>query len=402
MAPRWWRSSMRSSREPRSRLRILASSNYFPEHIGGIERVAGDLVQALRARGHSVRWVAAETSDCPHRGNVEDAPVPAWNVTERRLGFPYPIPDPRCRHSLQEIVEASDVVHLHDCLYATNLMIFQAARKLGRPVVITQHVTEVPYRRWLLRAVQREAYRRLTEPMLSRADRVVFVSERVRARFADVVVGNRSEVIENGVDVPGLALPAQHERTRIRERLGYAASDTVLLFAGRFVEKKGLAHIRAAASARPLWRWLLVGRVDDEDPRTWRLPNVTVLDPVGHERMGSLYTAADLLVLPSTGEGLPVVVQEALISGTPVLTTVDTAASLAGDRGMVRAWDPAGGSLENAIADAVRQPEDPREIALHARHRWDLDDVATRYESLMQTALAAPRRTLQTPRLQRF
>jgi glycosyltransferase involved in cell wall biosynthesis len=378
-------------------VKILASSNYFPEHIGGIERVAGDLVHALRAKGHSVRWVAAETSENPHRGNGEDAPVPAWNVTERRLGFPYPIPDPRCRHSLEEIVDASDVVHLHDCLYATNLMIFRAARRLGRPVVITQHVTEVPYSRWLLRTVQREAYRRLTEPMLSRADRVVFVSERVRARFADVVGRHRSEVIENGVDVSGLELPAHHERKRIREQLGYAETDTVLLFAGRFVEKKGLRHIRTAAAARPLWRWLLVGRVDDEDPRGWCLPNVTVLDPVGHERMGSLYRAADLLVLPSSGEGLPVVVQEALISGTPVLTTVDTGASLAGHRGMVRAWDPASGSLESAIDAALRQPEDPNQIALHARHRWDLNDVAIRYERLMQTALDAPRRTRQTP-----
>jgi glycosyltransferase involved in cell wall biosynthesis len=378
-------------------VKILASSNYFPEHIGGIERVAGDLVHALRAKGHSVRWVAAETSENPHRGNAEDAPVPAWNVTERRLGFPYPIPDPRCRHSLEEIVDASDVVHLHDCLYATNLMIFRAARRLGRPVVITQHITEVPYRRWLLRTVQREAYRRLTEPMLSRADRVVFVSERVRARFADVVGRHRSEVIENGVDVSGLELPAHHERTRIREQLGYAETDTVLLFAGRFVGKKGLRHIRTAAAARPLWRWLLVGRVDDEDPREWCLPNVAVLDPVGHERMGSLYRAADLLVLPSTGEGLPVVVQEALISGTPVLTTVDTGASLAGHRGMVRAWDPAGGPLESAIDAALQQPEDPHEIALHARHRWDLNDVAIRYEALMQTALDAPRRTHQTP-----
>ncbi len=377
-------------------MKILASSNYFPEHIGGIERVAGDLVHALRARGHSVRWVAAETSECPHRGNVEDAAIPAWNVTERRLGFPYPIPDPRCRHSLEEIVDASDVVHLHDCLYATNLMIFRAARKLGRPVVITQHVTEVPYRRWLLRSIQREAYRRVTEPMLSRADRVVFVSDRVRARFAGVVVGNRSEVIENGVDVSGLALPAHHERARIREQLGYDESDTVLLFAGRFVEKKGLAHIRTAAAARPFWRWLLVGRVDDEDPREWCLPNVSVLDPVGHERMGSLYAAADLLVLPSAGEGLPVVVQEALISGTPVLTTVDTAASLAGHCGIVRAWDPATGPLETAVADALREPQDSREIALHALHRWDLDDVATRYEALMETALATPRRAHQT------
>jgi hypothetical protein len=64
---------------------------------------------------------------------------------------------------------------------------------------------------------------------------------------------------------------------------------------------------------------------------------------------------------------------------------------------MVRGWDPATGPLASAIDAALRQPEDPHEIALHARHRWDLNDVAIRYEALMQTALDAPRRTHQTP-----
>jgi glycosyltransferase involved in cell wall biosynthesis len=374
-------------------MRILASSNYFPEHIGGVERVAGDLVHALRARGHSVQWVAAETSAYPHRGDAEDAPIPAWNVTERRLGFPYPIADPRCRRTLQEIVESSDVVHLHDCLYATNLLLFRAARKLGRPVVITQHVTEVPYRSWLLRSIQGEAYRLLTEPMLSRADRVVFVSERVRARFASVVSRRRGEVIENGVDLSGLA-SQKAERRRVREELGFDVRDTVLLFAGRFVAKKGLAHIRAAAIARPTWRWLLVGRADDMDPRTWQLPNVTVLEPVGHERMGSIYSAANLLVLPSTGEGLPVVMQEALICGTQVVTTVDTATNLAIQRRMVHEWNPAGGSLVDAIIDALRSPLDSGEISRQARLRWDLAGVVVRYETLMAGALAAPRSAL--------
>lgn len=373
-------------------MRILASSNYFPEHIGGIERVAGDLVGGLRAQGHTVQWVAAEPSAYPHRGDAEDAPIPAWNVTERRLGFPYPLPDPRYRRALSEFVEASDVVHLHDCLYATNLLLFRAALKIGRPVVITQHVTEVPYRRWLVRSIQAKAYRLLTEPMLARADRVVFVSERVRARFQDVVSRRRSEVIENGIDVSRFGPPQAAERHRMRLELGFEDDETVLLFAGRFVAKKGLAHIRAAAAAEPFRRWLLVGRTDDEDPRSWQLANVTVVDPVGHERMRSMYAAADLLVMPGVGEGLPVVVQEALVCGTPVLTSVETAAGLAGRRSPVHEWDSATDSLSGAIDKALAQGRDVQAISTQARQRWDLAEVVKRYEVLMRTALALPRR----------
>ncbi len=373
-------------------MRILASSHYVPEHIGGIERVAGDLVGALRAQGHTVQWVAAEPSAYPHRGDAEDAPIPAWNVTERRLGFPYPLPDPRYRRALREFVEASDVVHLHDCLYATNLLLFRAALQIGRPVVITQHVTEVPYRRWLVRSIQGEAYRLLTEPMLARADRVVFVSERVRARFQDVVSRRRSEVIENGIDVSRFGPPQTAERHRMRQELGFEDDETVLLFAGRFVAKKGLAHVRAAATEKPSRRWLLVGRTDDEDPRSWQLANVTVVDPVGHERMRSMYAAADLLVMPGVGEGLPVVVQEALVCGTPVLTSVETAAGLAGGGAPVHEWDSATDSLSGAIDKALAQGRDVQAISTQARRRWDLADVVKRYEVLMRTALELPRR----------
>ena len=39
-----------------------------------------------------------------------------------------------------------------------------------------------------------------------------------------------------------------------------------------------------------------------------------------------LYQAADLLVLPSVGEGFPLVVQEAMACGTPALVGDETAA----------------------------------------------------------------------------
>ncbi len=40
--------------------------------------------------------------------------------------------------------------------------------------------------------------------------------------------------------------------------------------------------------------------------------------------MAALYRASDLLVLPSTGEGFPLVVQEALASGLPVVCSQET------------------------------------------------------------------------------
>src|SRR6185312_6621576 len=61
------------------------------------------------------------------------------------------------------------------------------------------------------------------------------------------------------------------------------------------------------------------------DPREWGAPNVAVFATLSGESLAPLYRACDVLVLPSVGEGFPLVVQEAMASGLPVLCGRDTA-----------------------------------------------------------------------------
>src|SRR5437016_9931261 len=110
-------------------MKILLASNYFlPEHEGGIETVAHSLAGCYRSAGHQVRWVAADCGVSPHRGHPDDVPLTALNVTEERLGVPYPLPAP---WSLPRLLAASawcDVMHLHDCLYPANVALFALSR----------------------------------------------------------------------------------------------------------------------------------------------------------------------------------------------------------------------------------------------------------------------------------
>src|SRR5207244_5280709 len=103
--------------------------------------------------------------------------------------------------------------------------------------------------------------------------------------------------------------PAKGERKQLRGELGMSDERRNLLFVGRFVEKKGLAAIRAMAAAKPEWDFWLAGG-GPIDPRSWELPNVKVLGRKSREELAELYRAADAPVLPSVGEGFPLVVQE--------------------------------------------------------------------------------------------
>ena len=97
--------------------------------------------------------------------------------------------------------------------------------------------------------------------------------------------------------------------------------------------------------------------------------------------------AADILVLPSHFEGTPNVVLEALASGRGVVATaVGGVPDLITDAKLgtlVPAGDP--DALGHAIADALRSPYDPDEVArLGARGGWAAS--ATALHAVLQEA----------------
>jgi phosphatidylinositol alpha-1,6-mannosyltransferase len=360
-------------------VKILVVANYFPEHVGGIGSVAGMLVAGYRAAGHEVAFAAARVE--PHSGPAGDLPLTAWNVAEDRFGFPYPLPGPVSAARLAALARAADVVHVHDCLYAASALAFSAARLARRPVLLTQHVAAIPYSSGLLRALQAGAYASLGRLLLSGADQVVFVSERVRRLFARVRFKRAPLLIENGVDMALFHPATPSERRRIRQRLGAPLDRPLLLFAGRFVEKKGVGLLQMVAAAEPEWEWLFVGGSGTIDPSGWRLPNVRVLEQVPQGELRDLYAAADLLVLPSVGEGFPLVVQEAMACGTPALVSPESASGITVGRELLLQAEPAAdavlASLRRLLPKLTGQSRS--RVAAFACSRWSAERAASEY-----------------------
>ena len=282
---------------------------------------------------------------------------------------------------------------MHDCLYAANLATFLAARRGRRPVLLTQHVAKVPYPNPLVRGLQSLAYASLGRAVLSRADQVVFVSEVVRQWFeARVRFRQPPIVIENGIDTELFKPASTREREAAREAAGVSPEKPLLLFAGRFVEKKGVRLLRPVIEATPQLSWLLIGRAGDVDPSTWGLPNLTVLAPLAPAKLRELYVAADLLVLPSSGEGFPVVAQEAMACGTPALLSAETASGMPAVRDNVFTTDTKTGGLQLDVERAlgvVRSDAGLRgRVAALARERWRADAVVVRYEDQLERLLS--------------
>lgn len=159
----------------------------------------------------------------------------------------------------------------------------------------------------------------LVEGRLSRlADRVTNVSENDRQLAETSGYGGRHVVIENAMpDVPPPApLPE-----------GVFPADKVnLLFVGRFDRQKGLDVLldayKQASSKRPDLHLHIIGAAveDGTDADASDLPeSITFHGWVTPDDIPAYYASADLVLMPSRWESLPMVIIEALRGGTPVM-----------------------------------------------------------------------------------
>lgn len=381
------------------RPRLLMVSHYFEERRGGIEIVAAALARELTAAGFEVTWLAVGSKT----GTEEDAwrrrGLAASGIAEALLKIPYPILSPSSWRVISEEAERSDVVLAHDALYLTSVAARCAARAHRKPFVVVQHIGFVPYRSRALRALMQLANRMLAAPLLRSADQVVFISH-LAARYFGVGGWRRPPLlIFNGVDTRVFS-PAQDAAavSRARAALALPADTPVALFVGRFVEKKGLKVLEHLARARTDVAFAFAGQ-GPLDPTSWGLTNVHTYRSLSGSSLAMLYQASDLLVLPSVGEGFPLVVQEALACGLAVLCGADTAEAdpraapfLEGVRVDLRHPDTTARTFSAAMTRLLGQP------ATDTGRRKRFDFARTSYSwRVSGEAYAQLLRRLQTP-----
>lgn len=304
--------------------------------LGGAERMMLELADGLRARGGQVHFVT------PEAGWLLPAAHAAGHGTTELTGRRGP--DVRLLFELVRTLRALKPTVVHAHMFGMAVYGSLAARLLGLPCVITLHeppvVTEARRRRWALRLA------------MALADASVAVSERMRRDTRDALGPSAPEavVIPNGV-VPLLGV-----RHRVREALGLTPEDFLAVAIGTVNTRKN--HVVATRALGQLPRALrchlaIAGR--DEGARgviaaaaaaggvTDRLHFLGVRHDIG-----DLLAAADLYLMPSRWEGLPMALIEAMMSGCPVI-----AAEVGGIPEII----------ESGVSGYLHEPEDVARLA---------------------------------------
>ncbi|MCC6500098.1 MAG: glycosyltransferase family 4 protein [Anaerolineales bacterium] len=302
-------------------MKILVVGNYFyPEHIGGVEIVTYNLVKQYRELGHQVRWVAADVPPRFRNGQRDDAPVRAWNFSEKQFGIPFPIPFPDVIARLYPSARWCDVVHLHDCLYPITVLSLLLAKLAGKAILVTQHTQLIPYESRLKTGIQALAMHTVGKAVHQFADHSVFISENTRDHLPFIAKRiKNSAVIQNGVDTEFFQPLPPESRMRMRKDITGVDDKPIVLFVGRLVAIKGIQFLIPLIEAHQEWHWLIVGRPDEFDPSQWKFPNVTFRASLGLEEIRDAYSVADLSVHPSEVVGMSLTILECMACGTPVV-----------------------------------------------------------------------------------
>jgi glycosyltransferase involved in cell wall biosynthesis len=120
--------------------------------------------------------------------------------------------------------------------------------------------------------------------------------------------------------------PDDEERARMKEILGLPPKKTVLSV-GQFIERKGFDVLLHAWKGMPEdCQLLIIGGGEQQKNyetmiREEQIHNVMLLDFVDKEKIWDYYRAAEVFVLPTREDIWGLVINEAMASGLPVITT---------------------------------------------------------------------------------
>lgn len=387
-------------------MKILIVTHYFAAHGGGVEVVAAQLAQQLATQhpDWQLDWCASAENAADENSreisNLTRHKMANWNGVETKLGVPYPLWSPRAIGQLWQLVGACDAAHLHDFAYMGNALAALFCRVRGKPYLVTQHIGWVPYKSAVLRAILNAAIKILGRRVLSGAARVIFVSDVVNRFFARRMKLS-AQTIANGVDAQMFAPASDAMRAHLRRENGLDENARVVLFVGRFVEKKGVPLVLELAAQMPEAEFVFVGGgpLDPEKTLGAQMPaNVRVWRGRRGVEVARAMQLADVLVLPSQGEGFPLVVQEALACGTPVLVESSLASALPavaehlntrslGGPGVAARWSTALGEILDA-----RETQLQRQMrADWARQTWSWETCARQYGALLEAIICEAR-----------
>ncbi len=343
---------------------------YVYNKVLGLQRHADvDVVCAVQffpaswlVRFLSTNYNRVDSDFAPGRVNVRYLEYLSFPVITR------PINSMVCRSAIEAHIRSlnPDVIVAYWSQIESNAAI-DIGRKLNVPVIVGALGSDL--------LVARGVGRRLAKRAVTKADRVITVSEDLRRAAISLGASPRDvRTILNGCDRSIFHL---RDRAASRAKLGIDPGVRLVLFVGWLAPLKGVlelvtafAQVRQELANAEL---VCIGKGPLE--QFLQSKGVRALGPKSSDEIADWLGACDLLCLPSHSEGCPNVVVEALSSGRAVIATHVGGIPELVDRDSGILVPPRSPSeLATAIVEGLKRSWDENAIAARMGRSWD--DVA--------------------------
>jgi len=310
--------------------RICLVTHYFPPHKGGIEQVSYEQSKRLTESGYQIDVLTSKfegRNTNPIKG-IKIHHYPSLNVA-KRFGVPYPIISFKAYKTFTQLIQKCDLVHAHGHVYMSSYMAGMVAKKYKKPFIVTQHNTFIDYQSFLNIIEQLNDFI-IGKSVLKHANKVITVSKETMKYVLKLGADKtKTSVIYNGVDTDYFR-PVNKRKSR--EKLGLPKNRKIILSVRRLVYKNGLdtliESVPLLTRDHPDLLFLVAGKgpsrklIEDRIKELGIDANIKLTGFVPDRLLPVYYDAADYFILPSaSGEGLPLVLLEAMACGLPVIAT---------------------------------------------------------------------------------
>lgn len=280
----------------------------------GAERALLELASYLSEQGWDSHIIALEGRGAPELvRRARECGVNAWALGGDRVGFGVMLR--KLRATFARYQQA--IVHTHGYKPDVLLAALGVHRRLA--CLATCHT-------WYSDTLKLKIIERLDKRLLRGFDHVIAVSDEIRADLlASGVPSGDVTTIDNGISVP---VRDSGARASVRAEFAVAADEHLVVQIGRLAQSKRtdlLLEAVARSAQAPRIRLLLAGEGGERQALLDRARKLGLAHRVtfcGYRTDAHrILSAADLFVLSSNKEGLPIVLLEAMALGCPIVTT---------------------------------------------------------------------------------
>ena len=312
-------------------VRVLHACEGLSPRLGGTAVVVAQVANYCAQHGLDVSLSAPEENESEWG---ESLLHPRVRVTRfglslgSRLGLSWDLPG-----KLQEL-DLPDVIHIHGLWRLYYAQVARHARARGVPCVLSTHGMLEPWALQLRRRVKRLARLLFQDRVLEQAACLHATTPNELRTIRKIGFRCPVAVIPWGVEIPPRVDHSQRQEGL--DRWGLPRDARVLLFLSRIHPVKGLDLLLQAWSRLqerfPEWVLIVAGYGEGTYQSQLHLlarelgvrDRVKFVGPAQQAEKETLFSIADLLVLPSYSESFAVVVAEALAHEVPVVTTKAT------------------------------------------------------------------------------